>query len=191
MVRLSNTREQIVDRARDLLQSRGFDGFSYNDISSHLGIRNAAVHYHFRSKEDLGLALVKEAAAEVREQIRCGQEAGISPREQFEFYLNRLEQEMSSQQMRICPVGALSVNYGNISAQMQSHVTALLCDLRGWMARILEQGRQSGEFSFRGSSQGKAELIMSAVQGVRQIARIMDSVDLERVTAQIRAELYS
>ena len=60
MGRISDTREQIMDRAGHLLMSRGFNGFSYRDISSHLGIKNAAVHYHFRSKADLALALVDQ-----------------------------------------------------------------------------------------------------------------------------------
>ena len=60
MARLSDTREQIMDRAADLLMSHGFNGFSYSDISSYLGVKNAAVHYHFPAKTDLALALIDE-----------------------------------------------------------------------------------------------------------------------------------
>ena len=60
MARISNTRDQIMDRAAELLMSRGFNGFSYRDISSHLGVKNAAVHYHFPAKTDLALALIDE-----------------------------------------------------------------------------------------------------------------------------------
>ena len=45
-----DTREQIVDTALQLLMQRGVNGFSYRDISEPLGIKNAAVHYHFPSK---------------------------------------------------------------------------------------------------------------------------------------------
>jgi AcrR family transcriptional regulator len=57
-VPLADTSEQILDIAQFLVQTRGFNAFSYADIASQLGIRNAAVHYHFRSKTDLGHALV-------------------------------------------------------------------------------------------------------------------------------------
>jgi TetR/AcrR family transcriptional repressor of nem operon len=56
----NDTRGQIMDRAAQLLMSRGYKGFSYRDISSHLGVKNAAVHYHFPAKTDLALALVDE-----------------------------------------------------------------------------------------------------------------------------------
>ena len=60
MIRMTDTREQIMDRAAQLLMSRGYNGFSYRDISSHLGVKNAAVHYHFPVKADLAVALVEE-----------------------------------------------------------------------------------------------------------------------------------
>ena len=64
----NDTRGQIMDRAAQLLMSRGYKGFSYRDISSHLGVKNAAVHYHFPAKTDLALALVDE----YRQTLRKG-----------------------------------------------------------------------------------------------------------------------
>src|SRR6185436_19276442 len=52
------TAGRILDIAERLVQTRGYNGFSYADISSELRIRNASVHYHFPSKTDLGRRLV-------------------------------------------------------------------------------------------------------------------------------------
>ena len=68
MTHVSNTRDQILNRAAQLLMSRGFNGFSYRDISSHLGVKNAAVHYHFPAKADLALALVDEYRQVLRDR---------------------------------------------------------------------------------------------------------------------------
>jgi AcrR family transcriptional regulator len=54
-----DTREEILNCAEELLQCRGFNGFSYQHIAVQLGIRNAAIHYHFPVKDDLGVALVQ------------------------------------------------------------------------------------------------------------------------------------
>ena len=56
-----NTKEQIVDTALQLLMQRGMNGFSYSDISEPLGIKNAAVHYHFPSKAKLIRTLIRES----------------------------------------------------------------------------------------------------------------------------------
>ena len=45
--------------AEALLQDKGFNGFSYAHIATELGVKNAAIHYHFPTKESLGIAVVK------------------------------------------------------------------------------------------------------------------------------------
>ena len=54
-----DTSEEILNAAEDLLQRRGYNAFSYHHIAVQLGVRNAAIHYHYPSKESLGVALVK------------------------------------------------------------------------------------------------------------------------------------
>src|ERR1700752_4371873 len=56
-----DTRQEILNAAEDLLQRRGYNAFSYHHIAVQLGVRNAAIHYHFPSKEDLGVALVQRS----------------------------------------------------------------------------------------------------------------------------------
>src|SRR5262249_58104709 len=53
------TAGRILDIAERLVQTRGYNGFSYADISAELRMRNASVHYHFPSKADLGKRLVE------------------------------------------------------------------------------------------------------------------------------------
>ncbi|HXR21415.1 MAG TPA: TetR/AcrR family transcriptional regulator, partial [Acidimicrobiales bacterium] len=54
----SSTASDILDAAERLVQTRGFNGFSYADVSSELGITKAALHYHFAGKAELGESLI-------------------------------------------------------------------------------------------------------------------------------------
>src|SRR3954453_22798953 len=56
------TAARILDVAERLAQVRGFNGFSYADIATELGITKAALHYHFAGKADLGEAIVSRYA---------------------------------------------------------------------------------------------------------------------------------
>src|SRR5580704_1742020 len=49
---------QILDVAEALVQTRGFNAFSYADVAHELGCPKAALHYHFASKTELGEALL-------------------------------------------------------------------------------------------------------------------------------------
>lgn len=51
---MSGTRERILELGEELILTKGYNGFSYQDISTALGIKNAAIHYYFASKENLG-----------------------------------------------------------------------------------------------------------------------------------------
>src|SRR5436305_10719560 len=52
------TAKRILDIAQRLVQTRGFNNFSYADIAGELGITKASLHYHFPGKAELGQALV-------------------------------------------------------------------------------------------------------------------------------------
>src|SRR5215212_8620379 len=59
----AGTTSRILDVAERLLQVRGYNGFSYGDVATELGITRAALHYHFRGKAELGQALIERYAA--------------------------------------------------------------------------------------------------------------------------------
>ena len=54
-----HTSMQILDVAQKLVQTRGFNAFSYADIAKVLGVTTASLHYHFASKADLGVKLIE------------------------------------------------------------------------------------------------------------------------------------
>jgi TetR/AcrR family transcriptional repressor of nem operon len=51
--RNTDTKEEIIRIGKELIKLYGYNAFSYADISKQLNMKNAAVHYHFRGKEDL------------------------------------------------------------------------------------------------------------------------------------------
>lgn len=52
-----STKDRILDAAERLLAKRGLDATSLRDITSAAGVNLAAVNYHFRSKDELILAV--------------------------------------------------------------------------------------------------------------------------------------
>lgn len=58
----SATRDNLLDAAQSLILERGFSGMSLDDIVKQVGITKGAFFYHFKSKNDLGKALIKRFA---------------------------------------------------------------------------------------------------------------------------------
>ena len=61
----TTVREQILDHAITLIMLRGYNGFSYRDLSSLVGVKTSSIHYYFPSKDDLVLEAVNAYSNEV------------------------------------------------------------------------------------------------------------------------------
>lgn len=188
MTRISDTRQKIMDRAAQLLMSRGFKGFSYRDIATHLGVKNAAVHYHFPAKADLALALVDEYRQTLRRKTAEFMAYGGPALPQLEGFFAFTARQCCEGRC-ICPFGAFSVDYMDVPEEVHKATAEFMEETIAWLTRVLEVGREQNEFSFSGDARAKALLILAGLQGARQMARIDGVEILDDIFAQIRRDL--
>jgi hypothetical protein len=62
-------------------------------------------------------------------------------------------------------------------------------DSVNWLTRVMEVGRDQGEFHFGGEAMSKAVSILAMIQGARQMARVHGLDYLEKIFQQIRIDL--
>jgi AcrR family transcriptional regulator len=60
---------QILEGARQVFLSRGFDAASMNDIARAAGVSKGTIYFHFESKETLFEALIREERQQLAEQV--------------------------------------------------------------------------------------------------------------------------
>jgi len=65
----NTVREALLDHAQTLLMTRGYNGFSYRDLSGLVGVKTSSIHYYFPTKEDLALEAVNAYSADVMSSI--------------------------------------------------------------------------------------------------------------------------
>lgn len=188
MNQVSNTREQIIDKAFQLMLQRGMNGFSYRDISEPLGVKNAAIHYHFPNKTDLIKALIDENHQLLRrstsEFMAYGGQARIQLEGLFAFTMNQCKCGRP-----ICMVGALAIDYDDLSDELKNANNSFMKDSVSWLTRVMEVGREQEEFHFGGEAMSKAVSILAMIQGARQLARVHDLDYLDKIFQQIRIDL--
>jgi TetR/AcrR family transcriptional regulator, transcriptional repressor for nem operon len=182
-----DTREEILNAAEDLFQRRGYNAFSYQHIAVQLGIRNAAIHYHFPSKEDLGTVLVRRYRQRFRdwaEQQASKPSAWERLSAYFQTYVDYLEDEC-----RICPGGVLGTEFEAIPEGMQQESRLLMREIFEWLVETLSLGREQGSLHFIGDPRHKAVCIGSALQGSLQIARMAGRERFHQILGQMALEL--
>lgn len=72
--RAIRTREQVLNAAAEEFAAHGYMGTTLLDVIQHTGMTKGALYGHFSSKEDLAVALIDEAGAEL--SARAARTAG-------------------------------------------------------------------------------------------------------------------
>jgi TetR/AcrR family transcriptional regulator, transcriptional repressor for nem operon len=169
MIEKENTVRHILDVSQQLLQTRGYNAFSYADISEAVGIRKASIHYHFPSKSDLGKALVtryREAFRQERSRIDRDTDNALHKLEQFaDLYLEGLKDG------RVCLCGMLAADFTTLPGDMREEVKAFLGENEAWLKKVLLEGKNAGIIQYQGAGAVEAQLILTGLQGAQLIAR--------------------
>jgi TetR/AcrR family transcriptional repressor of nem operon len=186
----SDTAEQILDLAETLIQTRGYNAFSYQDIADSLGIRKASIHYHFPSKADLGIAVVDRYVARFGGALAAIAADQSQPSmAMLDFYVEPYA-GFAKTPDRICLCGALSGEILALPAELRSRVGGFFRTHQEWLAGILKRGAARGEFSLAAPPAKVARYIFSALQGALLVKRTTgDAAQLRDVITVMKAQL--
>src|SRR5450432_335380 len=98
----SATAERILDVAERLVQTQGYNGFSYADVSAALRITKASLHYHFPTKAKLGLSLVLRYQEAFRIALEAIQKSVPDPRDKLRAYVQIYTDVLRKDRMCLC-----------------------------------------------------------------------------------------
>ena len=165
----SSTASDILDAAERLVQSRGFNGFSYADVSSELGMTNAALHYHFAGKAELGESLISRYNERFDAALDAIDATGMSAPDKLLAYCELYRGTLRGQRMCLC--GMLAAEYNTLGEPMRDAIGRFFDHNRDWLAALLEQGRKAGTMGFEGPADQAAKTIIAALEGAMLVAR--------------------
>lgn len=188
MAPAKDTRDRILDSAETLLLDQGFNGFSYKHIAEQLGVKNAAIHYHFPTKSDLGVALLERYRRRFHAWIKQQQEHTVTATEKLNGYFG-ITLSYLRHGGKVCPLGVLETEFNVLPVPLQDAAQTLDREMRVWLGSVLDVGRASGEFRFEGEADAKALVITATLQGVLQIARSAGSEAVFSAIRQLKIDL--
>lgn len=177
-----DTAQRILDVAERLVQTQGFNGFSYADISAELGITKASLHYHFATKAALGSALITRYCTEFRRALEGIDVSAADGREKLRRYAALYAEVL--RQHRMCLCGMLAADYTTLPPLMRAGVKEFFDLNESWLAQIFEEGRKQGVLRFRGPPLDSARLLLGSLEGAMLVARSYGDPERFTSTAQ-------
>ncbi|MGH1337069.1 MAG: TetR/AcrR family transcriptional regulator [Aureispira sp.] len=163
------TKTKIINLAEELIRTRGYTAFSYKDIATVLKVKNAAIHYHFPSKEQLGRAVLERRRRQFKEATASW--ASLPYLEQLQRLMNVYKK--SQQQQWVCLVGALGPAYPVLPTSMQTSLTQMTLDIKTWTMALLEEGKAAQVFNFKETIEEKSLMIVTSLLSSLIISRVM------------------
>jgi TetR/AcrR family transcriptional regulator, transcriptional repressor for nem operon len=165
----TDTATRILEIGERLLQTRGYNGFSYADIARELGVTKASLHYHFPTKAALGDALIARYAERFATALDEIERAGLSARGELDAYVALYRGVLQHDRMCLC--GILAGEHQTLPLPMRDALVRFFDMNETWLAGLLERGRVDGSIPVHGPSVDTARLILSSLEGAMLVAR--------------------
>jgi len=177
------TSTRILDVAERLVQTRGFNGFSYADIAAEVGITKASLHYHFATKAELGRTLVARYTDAFTRALKNITDSVPGAAERLRAYVKLYTDVLRDERMCLC--GMVAAEYGTLPAPMQLALRVFFELNEGWVASLLEEGQQAGAFALRAAPVEAARMLVGALEGEMLVARAYADPDRFASSAEL------
>lgn len=175
MEKQADTAQQIIEVAEQLIFDRGYNAFSYADISEQIGIRKASIHYHFPSKSDLVRSVVAYYRARINGQLAGLDQVVTDPAQKLAQYVEYTGLSMQ-ERPRICLCALLAAEFPTLPEQVKAEVQGYFQDQQQWFVKVIAAGREMGEFRAKGPVEIEAQLFVASIQGAMLSARTYGDV---------------
>lgn len=167
----------IMNSARMLMMDRGYNGFSFRDIATEVGIRSASIHYHYPTKADLVEATAKayrEAFKSATDEITEGTAPDLL-RAYGTLFIATLRGQGG-----LCLGGVLAADVSSLPEQVRAEILRFFTEQHEWITIVLKDGQACGELCNDIDAEVFAKTFVSSLEGSMLVSRgIGQPQDLE------------
>ncbi|MBO0848982.1 MAG: TetR/AcrR family transcriptional regulator [Pseudonocardia sp.] len=169
-----DTRERLIESARELLWERGYIGTSPRAIQRRSGAGQGSMYHHFHGKSDLALAAIDRETEDLRARAEAAFAGPGTVVERIGAYLRRERDALKG-----CPVGRLTQDPEVMAdPDLRRPPRDTFAWLTDRMAGLLAQGRATGELDAELDSTATATALVAVVQGGYVLARAAGSAEV-------------
>ncbi len=191
-VKTTNTKERIVDAGAQVMLAKSFHGCGLKEILAVAGVPKGSFYHYFKSKEDLGVAVIEESGERHAEMIRgfVGNRQ-LSPVERVLAYFETMrDMHVSQGAKKLCVIGKLAFEVAHLSEPMRLAIKYAVDNWSALVARALAEARASGELRADEDAEEWADFITNAWEGCTLRMQIDgDTRALDQFIDRLKAEL--
>ena len=167
----AGTSTLILDAAQYLVQTQGYNAFSYADIAARVGIRKASIHYHYPSKSDLGKELIVRYRMRFRQALALVEQESCNAFDELERYVG-LYSTLLQDEHQMCLCGMLAAEMMTLPQAMKEEIQSFFGEHVAWLTAVLERGLATETVRYTGSAEAEAQSLLAGLEGAMLVSRL-------------------
>ncbi|MCA9143293.1 MAG: TetR/AcrR family transcriptional regulator [Planctomycetaceae bacterium] len=162
-------KEKILDAAEKMVQDRGLNAVSFQDLANAVELRKASIFHHFPNKEALARALIERCGSKHRPEYAAVVDSNASAPEKLRGLAGIFEKGLRNQ--RPCLLAALGSGVNTLSEVAVQELGEMARGAVSRFALVFQQGRDEGTLQFSGEPIDAATGFFAMLQGLQVLVR--------------------
>lgn len=170
------TRQQLIEKAAELFNQRGYEATSIADVMAATGLQKGGVYRHFDSKEDLTLAAFDYAVGVMRDRFAEALGRVSDPHERLRAIIKVYERIPADPPVAGgCPMLNAAVEADDANPTLRVRAAAVMDDLRRVIRRAVREGQQAGAIRGDIAADMVAVVFICTLEGAVMMAKLHDN----------------
>ncbi|HEY7139834.1 MAG TPA: TetR family transcriptional regulator C-terminal domain-containing protein [Methylomirabilota bacterium] len=189
----SPVKEQILEVATRLMAVRGYHRTSLDDVLRESGAGKGNFYHHFRSKEELGYAILDRLLArfEARTLAPVFGDHERDPLAQLDAFLGEI---LATQRARNCvggcPMGNLATELADAHEGFRQRLAGGFDRWRQCLAAALSRAQAMGTLAPEADPEALARFLVAGIEGAILLAKVQKDIRvMEHCVAELRRHL--
>ena len=174
-----STREALVQAATRLMHVRGYHNTSVDDVLRESGVGKGNFYYHFRSKEDLGYAILDQLVAIFLERTLepCFSVLDTPRLTQIRCFLDRvLEAQRQRNCVGGCAMGNLASELSDVHEGFRERLASVFTAWKGRLMAALTEAQVRGEVVPTCPPESVAHFLVAGLEGAILLAKVSKDI---------------
>jgi AcrR family transcriptional regulator len=167
------TRLNILHKAFELIYQQGYQATSIDDIIAKTQVTKGAFFYHFKNKDDMGLAMIREVLSPGMHMAMV--EPLVQGNDPVRDIYDMMKALLFSPAMQArfgCPAVNLVDEMSPVNTEFNEALAELVVNWRNAIEANLKKGKANGSISRDVNVQQASLFIVSGYSGIRNMGKI-------------------
>ena len=187
------TRDHIVTAASRLMALRGYRATSLDDVLRESGVGKGNFYYYFRSKEELGYAILERVVQGFVERVLepCFSDSGAKPLDKVRCFLDRLlETQRQRNCVGGCPMGNLASELSDMHEGFRRRLAEIFTVWRERMTETLREAQADGSLKPECDPASLAHFLVAALEGAILLTKVTKDIQImETCVGELKSHL--